>query len=83
MGVGIEIFQRERGNLRKGVGTEISHHLIGDAVIQRAHDPLRRGGNRHRNPDFEKNRFQSGKIYIAFADDAIDRVADENRDIQR
>ena len=82
-GMRIEILERQLLDAGERIAADIAHGGIGDAVIEFALQPLRRGGDDHAYGDDGKHGLEGGEIDFAGRDDTVNRAADKDGQIQR
>ena len=79
----VEVRKRQTVNFFKGCLAHIADGVVRDLVAADIHQPLgeRRAADEHRAG--EELRQDNGKVDLFLADDGVDGVADEHRDVQR
>ena len=80
--VRVEIFERQNLNSAERLVAHVTHHLIGDLVVDGVHEPLeqRRDGDNPGNPHQQGG--DPREIHLARAEDEVDRLADEDGNIE-
>ena len=81
VGVGVDVGQGEHLNFAEGVGADVLHHAVGDAVIDHAAEPLRQRGDPDDDGDPDQDGGNRGEIDLPGLDDAVDGVAHQNGDV--
>ena len=79
----VDIRERERLDLADGIAADVMHHVVGDIGIEHAHDPLKQCSERDQHTRADEQRKNRRKVDAAALHAEVDRVADEDRHIER
>ena len=82
-GMRINVGKRKHLDVREGIVPDIPCHVICDAIVDSAHQPLREGGNADKYRRLDKKRTDSVKVDLPRADYHIDSVTDKYRHVER
>ena len=82
-GVAVQICKRQPLQVGKRLTAHVARHAEADAVVDGRHDPLQNCRQTGKHGDSDRQRTDGSKIDLSGADDLVDRVADQNGDIER
>ncbi len=82
MGMVVDGGEGEHLNFSEGVLAHPSDRVIGNGVVEHAHEPLRRRRDAHADANADEFIRQEFEVYPALQN-AVDGVADENGNVQR
>ena len=82
-GMAVEVGKRQLLQVGERLGAGIARDAEDDAVIDHIHHPLRRGAQQREHRDLQPNGRDRREDDLPRPDDGVDRLADEDRDIER
>ena len=80
--MGVDVAQRQLGDLAQRVLAQIPHHVERDAVVDDVHQPLDHGGGRHADQDAGEDGHDGGEVHAGIQN-LVDGVARQHGHIQR
>ena len=79
----VEVRKRELLQVGERLGAGIARDAEDDAVVDHVHHPLRRSAQQREHCDLQPNGRDRREDNLPRPDDGVDRIADEDRDIER
>ena len=79
----VEVGKRQLLQVGERLGAGIARDAEDDAVVDHVHHPLRRSAQQREHRDLQPNGRDRREGNLPRPDDGVDRIADEDRDIER